>query len=92
MPPTTVPVSETVYDVVVNGVKIADGVDEAEAHRLRTENPGAQLRTRVSTRSVKAAFVVWKDGQQVGDPYDEPGPAAKAARSVGGQIKMIPAT
>lgn len=91
MPPTTLQISETVFDVVLNGTKIGDGVSEHEAAQLRRDRPGVQVRTRAQTRTVPAAYAVYVDGKQVGEPTIDPGVAAKSAKKLGGKIKLVAA-
>ena len=79
------------YDVVVDGHKVASGVDQVEAQRLKSAHPGAQTRTRGEARTVPAKFAVFVKGERVGDAHDDPGTAAKQAKQLGGIIKLVAA-
>lgn len=84
-------ITETVYDVVVDGRKVASGVDEVEAQRVKREHPGAQTRTRGESRTVPAKFAVYVNGKRVGEAHDDPGAAAKEAKRLNGIIKLVAA-
>lgn len=83
-------VTTTVYDVALAGVVIGSFTDRGEADGCRGANPGAQVRTRARTDTLPAAFAVFVSGTQVGDPHTDPGAAAKAAKKLGGMIRMVP--
>lgn len=83
--------STTVYDVALNGKVLDSFEDHPGAVACRDENPGSQIRTRAQTSTVTAAFAVFVNGTQVGKPTNDPGEAAKAAKKLGGMIKMVPA-
>ena len=85
-------VSETVFDVAARtGGMLVTGVGQVEADRVHAQNLGSQIRTRSQHRTVPAAFAVMVDGVIVGDPFNNPGEAAKAAKRLGGVIRMVPA-
>ena len=84
-------VNRTVFDVAVNGRVIDTVESRPEADAVVAGNPGAQIRTRSESSTVPAVFGVFVNGEQVGDPYTEPGAAAKAAKAAGGMIRMVAA-
>jgi hypothetical protein len=67
-------------------------LDEEEARRVVAQHPGAQLRGRAVTREVPAMYAVFVNGEQHGDAIADPGEAAKAAKAVGGNLRLVPQT
>lgn len=67
-----------------------DSMDAAAEHQANT--PGSQIQTRPKSRTVPAAFAVFKGGEMIGKPFANPGKAAKAAAKCGGQVKLVPQT
>lgn len=84
-------ITTAVYDVALDGRVIASFEAHTDAQQFRAQHPGSQIRTRTETSTVPAVFAVFVDGSQVGESTDDPGEAAKTAKSLGGMIKMVAA-
>lgn len=78
------------YDVALPSGNRLTFESRPEAETAQSENPGSQLRTRTATRTVKAAYAVFVDGEQI-DAFEDPGAAAKLAKKRGGTLRLIPA-